>query len=254
MSREANLERASELLCRAEHAVALTGAGISTASGVPDFRTPGEGLWEKADPMEVASIHTLRRTPDVFYRWVRPIIAAMASAQPNSAHQALADLEAIGQLKAVITQNIDGLHQMAGSRRVLELHGHVRTATCLQCFRKWPAEQVLEPIRRNDVPRCAVCAGVLKPDAILFGEQLPADVFGMAMEHIHQADLILVIGSSLMVMPAAKLPALVHANGGQVLVFNRQPTYADAFAAATFRGDAADILAELAQACAAVRR
>ncbi|HEC34910.1 MAG TPA: NAD-dependent deacylase [Anaerolineae bacterium] len=243
------LKRAAALLRQARYAVALTGAGSSTPSGIPDFRTPGKGLWEKDDPMEVASIYAFRRNPEAFYLWVRPLIHIMRSAQPNPAHLALARLEAAGRLKVVLTQNIDGLHQRAGSRHVLELHGHLRTVTCLDCFQNRPAEEVLEAIERREVPRCPACGGVLKPDVILFGEQLHADVLTSAMEHVHRADLMLVVGSSLLVMPAANLPALVHANGGEIIICNKQTTYADAFAVAVFHGDAAQVLPRLTQAC-----
>ena len=244
-----DLKGVAALVRRARHAVALTGAGISTPSGIPDFRTPGKGLWEKADPMEVASIQAFRRNPAAFYRWVRPLVDLMHSAQPNPAHLALARLEAEGWLKVVLTQNIDGLHRRAGSRNVLELHGHLRTVTCLDCFQTGPAEEALEMVKRGEVPRCPKCGGVVKPDVILFGEQLPVDVLTEAMEHVYMADLILVVGSSLMVMPAAKLPALVHANGGEVVIFNKQATYADRFAAAVFHEDVAEVLPKLVQAC-----
>ncbi len=249
MERSEKLRRVATLVRRARHAVALTGAGISTPSGIPDFRTPGEGLWEKADPMEVASIYAFRRNPQAFYLWVRPVVDLIENAQPNPAHLALARLEADGRLKAVITQNIDGLHQRAGSRTVLELHGHLRTVTCLNCFQSQPAEAALETVRRGEVPLCSWCGGVVKPDVILFGEQLPLAVLAEAMEHVRKADLILVVGSSLMVMPAAKLPALVHSGGGEVVIFNKQATYADRFAAAVFHEDVAEVLPLLVQAC-----
>lgn len=246
---DAKLERVAALLRNARHAVVLTGAGISTPSGIPDFRSPGSGLWEKDDPMEVASLYALRRDPQRFYRWVRPLVSLMRQAQPNPAHIALAQLEAAGRIQAVITQNIDGLHQRAGSRVVLELHGHLRTATCLNCFRQTSAEGLEETVERGEVPRCPYCGGVVKPDVILFGEQLPTDVLIAAMEHARQADLMLVVGSSLMVMPAAKLPAITHASGGSVLIFNQQSTYADAFAAAVFHADVVETLPRLAKRC-----
>lgn len=240
---------AAALLNKARHAIALTGAGISTPSGIPDFRSPGEGLWEKADPMEVASLYAFRRNPAAFYEWVRPLIDLMDNARPNPAHQALARLENSGRLQAVITQNIDGLHQQAGSQHVLELHGHLRTTTCLSCFQTRPAQEALDAIRRGEVPRCTACGGVVKPDVILFGEQLPLDVVTEAMEEVRRADLMIVVGSSLMVMPAAKFPALVHSHGGEVILFNKEPTYADAFAVAVFHEDAAAVLPRLVEEC-----
>ncbi len=248
------LEHAATLLRRARHAVALSGAGISTPSGIPDFRSPGSGLWEHADPMEVASIQALRRNPAAFYRWIEPLIGVMNNAQPNAAHYAMADLETAAILKAIITQNIDGLHQRAGSRNVFEVHGHIRTMTCLDCFRNTLIQEALDMVDLAEIPRCQVCGGVLKPDTILFGEQLPANVIIGAMEQIRQADLILVVGSSLMVMPVAKMPALVRSHGGEVIICNLQPTYADAFAAAVFHHDVAEILPQLAAACLEVSR
>jgi len=243
------LQRAADLLRRAGHAVALTGAGSSTPSGIPDFRSPGSGLWEQADPMEVASIQALRRDPQAFYRWLQPLVERMTNARPNAAHYALARLEAAGRLQAVITQNIDGLHQRAGSQNVLEVHGHVRTVTCLNCFRQAPVEEATATVARGEVPRCRVCGGVVKPDVILFGEQLPAQTLIAAMEHARRADLMLVVGSSLLVLPIAQLPALTHAHGGQVVVINKQPTYADGFAAAVFHDDLAEVLPGLVDLC-----
>lgn len=249
MGELAGLEVTATLLRQARHAVALTGAGISTPSGIPDFRTPGKGLWEKHDPMEVASIYAFRQNPEGFYHWIRPHLDIMLNAQPNPAHLALARLEAAGRLKAVLTQNIDGLHQRAGSQQVLELHGHVRTVTCLDCYQSGPAEEALEALQRQGMPRCAACGGVVKPDAILFGEQLPIGVVTAAMEHVRRADLMLVAGSSLTVIPVARMPHLVRANGGEVIIFNNEATYADTFAAAVFREDVAEALPRLARAC-----
>lgn len=242
------IELAATLIRRARHAIALTGAGISTPSGIPDFRTPGRGLWEQADPMAVASIHSFRRHPERFYRWVRPMVRLMWEAQPNPAHVALAELETAGGLKAILTQNIDGLHQRAGSQRVLELHGHLRAVTCLECFRTTSAEEALEAVMEDRVPTCQHCGGVVKPDVVLFGEQLPSEVFIAAMEEVRKADLVLVAGSSLQVVPVSKVPALVHSAGGEVIVVNNEPTYADDFAAAVFHQDVAEILPRLAHA------
>ncbi|MBE9509069.1 MAG: Sir2 family NAD-dependent protein deacetylase, partial [Chloroflexi bacterium] len=208
--------RAAALLRDARHAVALTGAGSSTPSGIPDFRSPGTGLWEHADPMVVASIHHFRRHPEEFYAWMRPLVATLLAAEPNPSHLALAELEAGGWLKAVITQNIDDLHQRAGSQEVLELHGHLREATCISCYRVLPTEKLLDDfLSTGEVPRCPVCDGVMKPNVVLFGEQLPVDVLNAAVAHARQADLMLVAGSSLEVTPASRLPLLVHERGGR---------------------------------------
>jgi NAD-dependent deacetylase len=198
--------------------------------------------------MEVASIHSFRRRPERFYHWVRPMVRLVWEAEPNPAHVALAQLEAAGCLKAVLTQNIDGLHQRAGSQRVLELHGHLRRVTCLNCFHTAPAEEALAAVMEDRVPTCSRCGGVVKPDVVLFGEQLPSEVFITAMEEVRAADLVLVAGSSLQVVPVSKMPALVRSAGGEVIVVNNEPTYADDFAAAVFHQDVAEVLPRLAHA------
>jgi len=241
-----SLSQAAQLLREAHYVVALTGAGISTPSGVPDFRSPGSGLWEQVDPMEVASIYSFRREPQRFYDWIRPLAGLMALAQPNPAHRALADLEARGHLMAVITQNIDGLHQAAGSKHVIEVHGNLRQATCLQCYRRIPARPVIEQfIRDGEVPHCPACGGVLKPDIILFGEQLPVQALYQAQQEAYRCDLMLIAGSSLEVAPAGDLPLLAHSAGARLILVNLEPTPLDSLADAVFHADVADILPRL---------
>jgi NAD-dependent deacetylase len=241
---------ATALLRAAHYAVALTGAGISTPSGIPDFRSPGIGLWERADPMEVASVYAFRRNPEAFYAWIRPLVTTFLSARPNPGHEALAALEAGGWLKAIITQNIDNLHQRAGAREVLELHGHLREATCINCYQTVPAEELLHDLLAADgVPRCATCGGVMKPNIVLLGEQLPIQVVNASMQHIRQADLMLIAGSSLEMMPASQLPRIVHENAGRLIVVNLSPTYMDDAADVVIRADVAEILPRIAQAC-----
>jgi NAD-dependent deacetylase len=241
---------AARLLREARYAVALTGAGISTPSGIPDFRSPGGGLWERVNPMIVASSYSFRLRPRAFYDWVRPLAEKIMRAEPNPAHVALADLEAAGRLQAVITQNIDGLHQKAGSREVLELHGHVREATCTRCYRVVPTGDFLADfLASSHVPRCTECGGVMKPNVVLFGEQLPAGSFDAARAHVRRADLLLVAGSYLEVMPASQLPLLVHESGGRVIVVNLMPTYIDEVAEVVIRADVAEVLPRIARAC-----
>src|SRR5688572_638487 len=178
---EASIAQAAALLRRARSAVALTGAGLSTPSGIPDFRSPQSGLWAQADPLEVASLLTFRYNPERFFAWVRPLAALVRSAQPNAAHLALARMEAAGWLKSVLTQNIDGLHRRAGSRSVLELHGGLSTATCVRCYRRWPGGPVLDVfIDTGALPACADCGGLLKPDVTLMGEELATGVLKAA--------------------------------------------------------------------------
>ena len=245
------IARAAALLRKARHAVALTGAGSSTPSGISDFRSPGTGLWEKADPMEVASIYTFRRHPEAFYDWMRPLVRTLLAAEPNPSHLALAELEAGGWLKAIITQNIDNLHQRAGSREVMELHGHLREATCISCYQSLPTEELLEDyLTSGEIPRCPVCDGVVKPNVVLFGEQLPVKVLNEAMAHVRRADLMLVAGSSLEVAPASQLPLRVRECAGRLIVINLTPTYVDDVAEVVIHADVAEILPRIAQACA----
>ncbi len=177
MALQQEIERAAEMLAASQHAVVLTGAGHSTPSGIPDFRSPGSGLWEQVDPMEVASIYGFERNPRAFYDWIRPLAKQMMEAQPNPAHYALAELEEMGVLKAIITQNIDELHHRAGSKRVIELHGSVRTATCTRCREHLPTGEMWPAfVASAQLPHCPHCGGLLKPDVVLFGELLPVHV------------------------------------------------------------------------------
>jgi NAD-dependent deacetylase len=250
MSHDVDVTRVATLLREARHTIVLTGAGVSTPSGIPDFRSPGSGLWESVNPFVVASIYGFRLKPKAFYDWVRPLAEKALAAVPNPAHVALADLETRGVLAAVITQNIDGLHQKAGSREVLELHGHIREAGCLKCQHTVATDGLLDRfLATSEVPRCDACGGVMKPNVVLFGEQLPRDVVDAAMAHVQQADLVLVAGSSLEVTPASQLPLLVHERGGRVVVVNLTPTYIDPVAEVVIYGDVADVLPRIAQAC-----
>ncbi len=245
-----DIQRAGALLRKARHAIALTGAGSSTPSGIPDFRTPGSGLWERADPMEVASVYAFRRNPQAFFDHMRPVVKTVLAAEPNAGHRALAELEEQGQLQAVITQNFDDLHQRAGSHEVLELHGHMREATCIRCYQVLPTGDLLKDFFDSGrMPRCPACNGVMKPNVVLFGEQLPVKVVNAAMAHVRQADLMLVAGSSLEVMPASQLPVLVHEQGGRLIVVNLASTYIDGIADIVINGDVAEILPLIARVC-----
>jgi NAD-dependent deacetylase len=208
-------------------------------------------MWERVNPMDVASVYAFRRHPEQFYSWIRPMVATLLAAKPNPGHWALAELEAGGWLKAIITQNIDNLHQLAGAREVLELHGHVRDATCISCYQVVSTEELLDKIVASDaVPRCAACNGVMKPNVVLFGEQLPIQVVNAAMAHVRQSDLMLIAGSSLAVMPAAQLPLAVHDQAGRLIVVNLTPTYVDDIAEVVIHGDVAEVLPCIARACA----
>ncbi|MBC7262921.1 MAG: NAD-dependent deacylase [Chloroflexi bacterium] len=246
MTHERDVQRAADLLRAANHVVALTGAGMSTPSGLPDFRSPHSGLWEKDDPMVVASIYGFRVNPRAFYDWLRPLVMTMRQAQPNPAHLALARLERAGQLAAIITQNIDGLHQSAGSQRVLELHGSMRTASCTRCGRGISGEQLAARLLQSeDVPRCEKCGGILKPDVVLFGELLPQWVLLEAQGEAEKCDVMLVVGSSLTVTPAADLPFTARQHGAEIIIVNAQPTYMDAHSAVVIHDDLATVVPQI---------
>lgn len=243
-----DLEDAALLFRFAQRVVAFTGAGISTPSGIPDFRSPHSGLWTNVDPLAVASIYGFRQNPESFYRWVYPLVRVCHDAEPNAAHYALARLETIGKLKAVITQNIDMLHTRAGSRVVYELHGHMREATCVHCFTVYDAQPIMEKFLKDRViPLCKKCGSVLKPNVILFGEQLPYSAFQSAQEAARRCDLMLVVGSSLEVAPASDLPLLAMRNGAKLVIINLDPTHLDSAAAVVIHADAAEVLPQIVE-------
>ena len=251
MSLEERIQDAAQLIRQSRHMVVFTGAGHSTPSGIPDFRSPDSGLWERYNPMLVASIWAFRLNPKAFFDWIRPLANTLLNAQPNPAHIALSDLEEMGYLKAVITQNIDNLHRKAGSRRVLELHGHMREATCVRCYKEVAIDPAVEQLFLHDqIPRCE-CGGVLKPNVILFGEELPIRVLNQAMDEARRCDLILVAGSSLEVTPAADIPFLAVDSGARAVIVNLEPTAFDPRADIVIHGDVAEILPRLVQAVAA---
>ena len=237
---------AAKLLQQAHHAVAFTGAGISTASGIPDFRSPDSGLWNDVDPFQVASIYGFHQNPAAFYDWIKHLAHLIVKARPNPAHYALANLEAQGKLAAVITQNMDMLHTLAGSKVIYELHGDLREATCIQCSASYPGEPILKQFLVDGaIPRCPTCTGILKPNIILFGEQLPADQIQAAQNAAYQCDLMLIVGSSLEVSPANELPVLAHQCGAKLIIINQEPTPANHLAEVVLLANAADILPEI---------
>jgi NAD-dependent deacetylase len=244
----AAIEDAAELLRKAKRIVILTGAGISSPSGIPDFRSEGSGLWSRDEPMEVASLTAFRTSPERFFNWFRPLAGQIFNAKPNAAHKALVELENAGRDLAVVTQNIDGLHQKAGSVRVVEMHGTLRTLSCTECFKQHESGSFLEPyIKGGNIPRCLSCNGILKPDVILFGEQLPQLAWLDAQRAARQCDLMLVAGSSLEVLPVAGLPMQALDRGAHLIVVNQTPTYVNVRADVVFMDDVATIIPEIAK-------
>lgn len=243
------LQEAVRLFDTSQHLVALTGAGISTPSGIPDFRSESSGLWRQFEPLEVASLWGFHDQPERFYKWFRPLLHKMVSSRPNGAHKALARMEAAGSLAAVVTQNIDSLHQAAGSRQVVELHGHTRTMTCLDCGQTLSAEPMLADVLRDILPPpCPACGGLLKPDVVLFGEPLPYDMLSRAQYEALRADVMLIVGSSLEVMPAADLPLLAKRRGAKLVLVNRTPTALDDYMDLILRVDVVKAVGSLAEA------
>jgi NAD-dependent deacetylase len=233
----------AQLVLHSERTVALTGAGVSVPSGIPDFRSPETGLWERVDPMEVAHIEVFRRDPERFWAFYGQRFQTLDDKRPNRAHELLAKLERSGLLQAVITQNIDGLHRRAGTSELVEVHGSIAHSSCLGCGSSYPLEEVRarQAADRRSVPRCD-CGEPLKPDVVLFGEYLPSDVFERAQQLAEQADLMLCIGSSLEVYPVADLPLRTVAGGGQLAIITQGATPLDARAAVRLGGD---VVAEL---------
>jgi NAD-dependent deacetylase len=236
-------QRLAEEIREASSVVALTGAGISVPSGIPDFRSPGTGLWENVDPMKVAHIDAFRRDPVEFWQFYGARFQALEDKRPNRAHEALAELERAGMLDAVITQNIDQLHARAGTRNMVEVHGTIAHSSCLDCGQRYPLQEVRarQASDREGVPRCD-CGPPLKPDVVLFGEFLPVDALARAQELASNADLMLCVGSSLEVYPVAELPLMTLAAGGRIAIVTQGSTPLDFRASVRLSGDVVDEL------------
>jgi NAD-dependent deacetylase len=270
---EERIGRLASLIRQHQPCVALTGAGISQESGIPTFRGPDPvpedyrdkgdvstergipdfgsptGIWADFDPREYATLGAFRRDPEKVWRFYAPRFSMLADAEPNRAHLALAELEGIGLLRAVVTQNIDLLHERAGSRNVVEVHGSIRTSHCLGCEKRYELRHMLDLLKRRDgAPRCTDCDAVLKPDVVFFDELLPADAIDRAFALAREARLLLVVGSSLEVYPVAGLPEETLAAGGAVAVVNRGPTRVDGRAALVLDAPAGNVLPRVAEA------
>jgi len=248
MSAEAGdvYERVARMLLEAKHVIAFTGAGISTPSGIPDFRGP-QGLWRRVDP-ELFDIAYFITDPLPAWRVFLDLYRMSVNVKPNAAHYALAALEGAGVVRAVITQNVDGLHQRAGSRRVIELHGSPGTAICLSCGRRYPIEYAIEQVERGEVPRCPECGGLLKPDVVFFGEPLPERALREAIGLAYESDLALVAGSSLVVRPANEIPWIVKSRGGKLVIVNLGETMMDRIADVKIEEDVQEALPKICEA------
>jgi NAD-dependent deacetylase len=239
-----SVARLAELLESRRPCVVLTGAGISTESGIPDFRSAG-GIWERYDPSEVAHVDSLRREPARVWEFYAQRLAALADGEPNDGHHALAELEQQGWVRAVVTQNVDGLHQRAGSREVVEVHGSLREAECIHCGVRVPMEAAVASL---PLPACPECSEVLKPGVVMFGELLQAEAIERAQALAAEADLLLVVGSALEVHPVASLPGETLAAGGALAIVNRGSTPWDSRAELVIDAGAGETLRAVADA------
>jgi NAD-dependent deacetylase len=241
-------EALAELIRSAAPVVALTGAGISVPSGIPDFRTPETGLWAKVDPMEVAHIDVFEREPERFWSYYRPRFSSLGDKEPNRAHGALAALERRGLIEGVITQNIDRLHRAAGSENVIEVHGSIETSSCTACGISFGLEEMEALFDARGVALCSDCGGAVKPDVILFGEMLSVEAVERATALAEGADLMLCVGSSLAVHPVAGLPQLTLDQGGSLAIVTKGETPFDAAAELKLEGEVDEELTALVAA------
>jgi len=242
------IQHAADLLSSARRGLALTGAGVSAESGIPTFRGEG-GLWTRYDPVKVASINYFMSDPAAYWKVSKERGGVALAAKPNPAHQALARLESEGHISAVATQNTDGLHQDSGSKRVIELHGSGRMVECLDCGHRESRAQVQKRLDDEMPPRCPACSGTfLKPTVILFGEPMPQVAVREAFDLAGQADVMLVVGSSLVVFPAAEVPLIAVRSGAAMIVINAEPTPVDRLAEVVIHGRAGEVLPEILRA------
>ncbi|MFW9911280.1 MAG: NAD-dependent deacetylase [Candidatus Thorarchaeota archaeon] len=242
MASKEDLRQAIDCIKKAERIVALTGAGISVDSGIPDFRSEG-GLWERYDPHEYATYDSFLRNPEKFWQMGQELAEVILKAEPNAAHIGLARLEETGKLSGIITSNIDNLHQLAGSKKVIELHGNYLRAYCMNCGMQYIGEEIHRRVAEGEIPPiCGQCGGVLKSEAILFGEPLPEEPMHKAIELCRSADMMLVIGASLTVFPVAFLPQLAKNEGAKIIIINLTGTNKDHMADLVLRGRASDIV------------
>lgn len=239
------VSRAAEILSSARRGLALTGAGVSAESGIPTFRGEG-GLWKEYDPVKVASIEYFMADPSAYWKVSKDRGRVALAASPNPGHHALAALEATGHLAGVVTQNTDGLHQESGSRNVIEIHGSSRTVQCLDCGNREARADVQARLDVEMPPRCKVCGGTfLKPTVVLFGEPMPQAAVAKAFALARDADVVLVVGSSLVVYPAADIPLVALRSRARMIVINAEPTPFDGLAEVVIHGRSGEVLPEI---------
>lgn len=234
------MKEIAKLIAKAKFCIALTGAGISTESGIPDFRSKN-GIWSKYDINEYAYLHSFISNPAKVWKMLKEMYLSFKNAEPNNAHYALAELEKKGYLKAVITQNIDDLHQKAGSKNVIEFHGNFKTLTCLSCRNKYRIDE----IDLDNIPPKCRCNGILKPDIIFFGEGIPKEALIRSYEMANKCDVMLVIGTSCFVYPAGELPLIAKKNKAKIIEINKQESMISSVADYFLKGKAGEILPKI---------
>ena len=239
------IKKAKDLVLKSKKIVALTGDGISVDSGIPDFRSEG-GLWERYDPHEYATIESFMQNPTKFWTMGREIAETILEAEPNSAHKGLTKIEKDGKLIGVITLNIDNLHQAAGSNKVVELHGNYLRAYCIDCNAEYVGDTIHQSVASGEIPpRCEKCNGVLKSEAVLFGEPLPEEAMQKAIKLCRETDLMLVIGSSLTIYPAAYLPQIAKNAGAKIILVNLEGKNRDNVADIVLKGRATEVIPKI---------
>jgi NAD-dependent deacetylase len=244
-----SIQKVTDLIRRAKKVIVFTGAGVSTESGIPDFRSPG-GVWQKYNPEDFyfQKFISSEESREKYWQMSREFYDPLKSAQPNAAHRAVAELEKMGKLDCVITQNIDNLHQRAGTppQKVIELHGTAVSVSCLACRKKYPREEIQSWLLRGvKVPRCDACGGILKPDTVSFGQSMPVQATEEAFHRARSCDLFIVIGSSLVVQPAASVPLEAKEGGAKLVIINREPTYHDSLADVVIHGSAGEVMSKV---------
>ncbi len=233
------------MITESRRAVVFTGAGISTESGIPDFRSPG-GLWERFDPQVYANYRVFLKVPSKYWEMEREVTKIVQAADPNPAHKAIVKLEERGKLSAVITQNIDMLHQRAGTDSpIYELHGSAMTGTCVKCDALYKRQEILIKLEKSQVPFCDECGGAIKYDVVLFNEMLPYETITKAIKATKKSDCLIVVGSSLLVSPANQLPLIAKNAGAKLIVVNIEETPIDNVADIVLRGKAGKILPKI---------
>jgi NAD-dependent deacetylase len=239
------VQQAAQMILTSNSTVALTGAGASTESGIPDFRGP-DGLWTKVDPLKFASIEGFLSDPKGWWEMALELAPTLLKAKPNPTHKILAKLEKMNLLDCVITQNVDGLHQQAGNSKVLEVHGSLFSATCTVCHQQEGRKYLEKAMTKRQIPvMCPTCGGLLKLDAVFFGEALPQQIYAQALNAVRTCQLLLAIGSYLVVYPVASLPTIAKQSGAHFIIINREPTPLDSTADLVIHGEAGQILTDV---------